>query len=349
MERLSRDLLCWARRSDRGDPDEEDHMRRRIVGAMISAATIAAMLGVPAAAAGAGSPPSFTSPGGVTAHGSRYLALPERHGTTTVREIVNGETVRSRSVDGRFAVPAVTLDGDPGGLSADARTLVLVDRGPTVTRGPTQVLILDARSLGIRQRLTFRGAFTFDAISPDGSTIYFIQYLSPRDQTQYAVRAYDVAAGRMVPTPIVDPDEHAGEMRGYPLRRITSSDGRWAYTLYDGGADGAPFVHALDTVDGRAVCVDLDGFVTQRQLRDVHMTMSASGPELTVGTTKTPAAVIDPDTLQASAPPAPGADGGGGGIPWVIIAIAGALGLGAGGAVIVSRHRRASRLATPDA
>jgi hypothetical protein len=36
-----------------------------------------------------------------------------------------------------------------------------------------------------------------------------------------------------------------------------STDGRWAYTLYD-GAGSTPFVHALDTSAGTARCIDLD-------------------------------------------------------------------------------------------
>jgi hypothetical protein len=36
-----------------------------------------------------------------------------------------------------------------------------------------------------------------------------------------------------------------------------SSDGRWAYTLYD-GAGKTPFVHALDTSNRTARCIDLD-------------------------------------------------------------------------------------------
>ena len=39
-------------------------------------------------------------------------------------------------------------------------------------------------------------------------------------------------------------------MRGYPLARTSSSGGAWVYTLYEGDE---PFVHALDTVHGRAL------------------------------------------------------------------------------------------------
>jgi hypothetical protein len=133
------------------------------------------------------------------------------------------------------------------------------------------------------------------------------------------------------------------------MTRVTSADGRWAYTLYDGGGKN-PFVHALDTAEGKAVCVDLDGLVTPSDVRRIHMAMSPDGRELTLSTAKETLARIDTETLDASAPPAPGSTGGGGdGIPWVLIALATTLGLGVGALVVASRHRRASGLATPDA
>jgi len=129
-----------------------------------------------------------------------------------------------------------------------------------------------------------------------------------------------------------------------------SASGRWAYTLYDGSEEG-PFVHALDTMKGEAVCVDLAAFIPSASLRRATLGMSSDGSQLTVAARNgDPPAVIDTDSLEASAPPAPGNTGGGGdGTPWVLIAIAAALGLGAGGALIATRHRRASGLPAPDA
>ncbi|HKH14379.1 MAG TPA: hypothetical protein VKA47_06955 [Solirubrobacterales bacterium] len=206
--------------------------------------------------------------------------------------------------------------------------------------------------MSIARRIDLNGDFSFDAISPSGSRLYFIEYLSPHDPTRYAVRAYDLKEGRMLSNPIVDPDEPAGEMRGYPMTRVTSPDGRWAYTLYD-GAGKKPFVHALDTTRGRAVCVDLDGLVKPNDVPRIVMRMSSDGGELTLATPKGVAAVIDTETLEASSPPvvrpASNGDGSGGGFPWMLIVVAMAVGLAGGGAVLLTRHRRASGLATPDA
>jgi hypothetical protein len=45
-------------------------------------------------------------------------------------------------------------------------------------------------------------------------------------------------------------------MAGYAMTRTTSADGRWVYTLYQ-KPNGAPFIHALDTVGAAAFCIDL--------------------------------------------------------------------------------------------
>ena len=324
-------------------------MARWILGPMIAATALGAALALPRQAAADGAPAPFTTYVASGPDRLEYIAMPSRHGTTTVRKVEGRETLASRRFDGRFAVPAVTLRGEPDGLSPDGRGLVLVGPRQQVTRGPTRALVLDTRSLRIDRRFAFKGAFTFDAISPDGSTIYFIQYLSPRDRTKYAVRAYDVQDGRLLRDPIVDPDEHAGEMRGYPLKRVTSPDGRWAYTLYDGG-DGEPFVHALDTVEGRAVCVDLDGLVTRAEVRDVDMAMGPTGEQLMLTAKRAPIAAVDTATLEVSAPPtsAPTGADSGAGFPWVALLVAGGLGLVGGGAFLAARRRRTG-LATPDA
>lgn len=327
-------------------------MARRIIRPVIAAIALGVLAGAPSASAdGLPVVPGVVTPsGGLPGPGGQRYVTSSSHGTTTVREIRPGGGVRARTLAGSFTIPAIALDGSPAGVSADGSTLVLIKPRRSFPQSQTQLAIVDARKLTTLERLTLKGDFSFDAISPDGSTMYLIQYLAKHDPTRYAVRAYDLDAGRLLRDPIVDPDEHAGEMRGYPMTRINSRDGRWAYTLYDGGAGGDPFVHALDTARGRAVCVDLDGLVPQREIGDVHMTMAPGGDQLTLTTKKGPLAVIDTATLEASAPSAPGsADGGGGGIPWVLIAVATAMGLGAGAAFMVSRRRRTSGLAAPDA
>ena len=68
-------------------------------------------------------------------------------------------------------------------------------------------------------------------------------------------------------------------MRGYPLARATSRDGRWAYTLYGGGAYA--FVHALDTSRAQAVCVGLP-WRGNADLSRLRLSVSAAGDRLLV-------------------------------------------------------------------
>ena len=96
-------------------------------------------------------------------------------------------------------------------------------------------------------RLAFRGAYSFDAISPDGHWLYLIEHVSSRNLTRYSVRVYDLLHHRLVPGSIVDktePDERmAGHARSSGCRRPTA-DGPTRSTR---SRAGAYFVHALDT------------------------------------------------------------------------------------------------------
>ena len=325
-------------------------MTRWKVGAVVGAIAIGALACVPGALADGLPVPGIVTPhGGVPGpHGTHYVTNRD-DGSTVVRALGAEGTIRDRRVSGDFTVPAIALDGSPSGLSADGSTLALIRPRQAYPQRQTHLLVLDAHHLRVAHRIDLKGDFSFDAISPDGSTLYLIEYLAPHDPTRYAVREYDLHSERLVPAPIVDPDEAAGEMRGYPMTRASSPDGRWAYTLYDGGGN-EPFVHALDTGEGRAVCVDLDGLIKPNQTSRVDMAVRADGRELSLTTKGSVAAIIDTETLAASAPPvaAPaGSDGGGGGFPWMLVAAAGALGLLGG--VALKRRRNASGLTAPDA
>jgi hypothetical protein len=219
---------------------------------------------------------------GVTIDGSphRYVTI-NTHTTPKLTVVARidrrgGRVDRWWQLDGDYEVPAVDYNGTGGGLSADGKALVLsrfaLD-SPVYPPKTTRLAILDTDlrlqrhpRAGQRQpdsafrSIALRGHYAFDAISPDGSTIYLIHHFpnltGPSYITHYEVRAYDVKSKRLLPEPIVDPGEPEERMEGLPLYRATSPDGRWAYTLYDGNGK-EPFVHALDTVAGRAVCVDL--------------------------------------------------------------------------------------------
>ena len=200
---------------------------------------------------------------GIDAH---PLALPEgdvayitrggcaRHAADRARAL--RRAVRERRLRGWFSIPAVAYDGSPSGLSADGRKLILISPRKRFPRRRTTFAVVDTRRLAVRRHIALRGDFSFDAISPDGRTMYLIQY-SSRDVLQLrgpGLRpARRAAAARARRGPAGAATSRCRESRS---RASRSADGRWAYTLYDNGRHS--FVHALDTSRRTAVCIDLD-------------------------------------------------------------------------------------------
>ncbi|HEY2778478.1 MAG TPA: hypothetical protein VGI77_11295 [Gaiellaceae bacterium] len=236
---------------------------------------------------------------GVAAPGGTVRYVTVTVGKQTVVEATRrdgGQIVRMQSWPGTWTIPAVAYDGSASGLSADRRTLVLIEPRTSFPRAQTRLLVLDAHNLSSATVIVLHGDFSFDALSPSGSRIFLIHYTSSSDPTRYEVRAYDVNARRLVARPIVDPRDAAEKMRGNPLSRVMSPDGRIAYTLYDGG--GHPFVHALDTAASTARCVDIDG-LPAKLLWSLRLRMGNGGNVLTVGRGTTTFASLDTRTWQA--------------------------------------------------
>ena len=214
----------------------------------------------PAFADGGPSPGVMQGWDGVEAPSSavRYVAVSTGSDTVLAAVRTRGGRIEQFSTHkGNWGVPLVTNGGDTDGLSRDGRTLVLaeVPQSPALRRS-SSFLFVDTRTLRQRKVVTLRGDFAFDALSPDARTLYLIQHVSQTDLTRYVVRAYDLERDGLLPGRIADRTQRGWVMQGYPIARATSADGRWAYTLYrnDGGY---PFVHALDTVLGKAHCVGL--------------------------------------------------------------------------------------------
>lgn len=245
----------------------------------------------------------ITAENGVATEGVRYVALRGNGHSVIVRlQRAGGRALGWTFLPGAFTIPAVALDGSPAGLSADGRTLVLIRPRVSFPQRSTRLAVLDARRLRVRRIVTLRGDFSLDAISPNGRHVYLIQYVAPKDPTRYAVRVYDVARSRLNPGQVVDPYERDEAMRGFPLTRTTSADGRWAYTLYDGAGEH-PFIHALDTGGQTARCIDLDS-LTARDLSTPRLRLDRAGSRLVLDNGTTPLALVDTKTFAASEPEA---------------------------------------------
>ncbi|MBA2241163.1 MAG: hypothetical protein H0W09_08005, partial [Solirubrobacterales bacterium] len=244
-------------------------MRHRVSALVVTAGAclIAAALGPqPAGADGLPVYEVDTSRQGIETSSAtaRYVALPAGEGTSVARIDADGGRVRrSTFLEGDFTVPAVAYDGTTSGLSHDGKVLALIEPRKSFPRPTTGFVLLDAERMRTLEQVRLDGDFSFDAISPNGETIYLIEYLDRRDPTNYRVRAYDVDRGSLVAGAIVDPREPPAEMAGLPATRAVSPEGRWAYTLYQRGGGDEPFIHALDTRRGEAVCIDLEGFASR--------------------------------------------------------------------------------------
>ena len=225
---------------------------------LLTLAVLALTALLPASAAADGLPAARIDARPLSVPGGHLEYTTKRAGGNTrlIESARYGGPLRRRELSGSFSIPAVAYDGSPGGLSADGRTLVLISPRTRFPRRSTTFAVVDARRLALRPRVQLRGDFSFDALSPDGRVMYLIEY-SARSFSNYAVRAYDLRARRLYPSPVVDPREADEPMTGAPVTRAASRDGRWAYTLYD--SPRHPFVHALDTARRTAVCIDLDG------------------------------------------------------------------------------------------
>jgi hypothetical protein len=108
--------------------------------------------------------------------------------------------------------------------------------------------------LRLARIVELRGAFEYDALSPDGRILYVVEHLDASAGGRYQVRAVDVATGVLRDGVIVDKTRVEESMAGSPIAQVRRPDGV-VLTLYRG--PDHPFVHALNASEAWAVCIDL--------------------------------------------------------------------------------------------
>jgi hypothetical protein len=265
-------------------------MRRRIL--LVLGLAFACAVWTTTLASGAGPSPGLSAARQGLSNGKlRYLALPAS--TTTEVQVVDRDArvLRHMRVKGIWGIPLVAYDGTAEGLFPNGRTLLLAQdlyNGQTL-RTTTKFTLVDTRRMRVSRRIQLRGAFTFDAVSRDGRYLYLIEYMSPEDPSSYRVRAYDLRGAGLLAKIVSDKRSWATDMRGLPITR-TWKDG-WAYTLY--GANARPFIHALDTRNVAAVCINLPWKTSPDRFFDYRLKVDGGGNLVVRGPNGRALAVID--------------------------------------------------------
>jgi len=207
-------------------------------------------------------------PGGTPRGGWRRVVTATPDGASTiiadviVQPGLGGPELR---LAGAWSLPTIGADRLPAGVSADGSTIVLVDAGPEATPRVSRFAVvehhfMDAPStagdapLRLVRIIELKGPWEYDALSPDGRILYVVEHLDAEPDGRYHVRAIDLPAGTMRDTIIADKRNLEAAMAGWPITQLRRDDGL-VLTLYRGREH--PFVHALNTREAWAVCIDL--------------------------------------------------------------------------------------------
>ena len=228
----------------------------------------------------------------------RYVALPSAK-TTTVAAVrtSDGRVLRYTTIRGAFGIPYVAFDGTAEGISTDGKTLVLADIGMNAEQ--TRFAVLSTATLRVKKTFSLLGLWAYDALSPDGRTLYATQYLGTGANARYNVRSVSLVTGRPVGGAIIDRREPDEQMNGSPYARARSADGAWAYTLY-AKRNGTGFVHALDTAKRRAFCVDLPWRASFERVAAVRLSLADGGRVLELSKRGTRLAVVNTTTFKVT-------------------------------------------------
>ncbi|HWJ32018.1 MAG TPA: hypothetical protein VNR59_06725 [Gaiellaceae bacterium] len=246
-------------------------MRRWMLGAFAAAALVAA---APAAGDGGPGPGIVQGWDGVVWGNKRIVTVPSV-GWTSLQVVQRrgGRVLTFTNIRGVWGIPLVAFDGTKAALQPDGRTLLLATQAYLSSRGSTSFALVDLKKMRVKKRINLNGSFSYDALSPDQRYLYLVEYMSQANINQYRVRAYDLAADKLLPRIVSDRRSWETTMVGQPISR--ASRGGWAYTLY--GGVGRPFIHALDTRHVQAVCINLPWKWSPQQIYEYRLRWDRDG------------------------------------------------------------------------
>ena len=203
--------------------------------------------------------------------GALYYAL-EGSSPTTLRwtDAKTGRSITQLTLPGEYSF-ANEAGAAPTGFSPNGRWLVLVG----ASGAESSFAVVDTSLVKLAAFAEIPGAFSYDAISDDGSSLYLIEKMTPDAAQQlpgvnaeygYRVRVYDVPAEKLSETLVVDVKLAAqtngnnaetridGIMNGIYQSSVPSRDGRWNFSFYYNPGRG-PFIHVLHLDSRSAFCI----------------------------------------------------------------------------------------------
>ena len=202
--------------------------------------------------------------------GSVYYTLDGSPTAVRWVDAKTGRTITQLQLDGSYAF-ANERELGPTGLSPNGRWLVLVGESAASSR----FALIDTALLKLAAVAEVPGAFGYDAISDDGTSLYLVERIGPQTANElgvsaaysYRVRVYDVPSAKLSETLVVDVklagqltgDNNAetrvdGIMRGIYQSSVPSADGRWNFSFYYNPGRG-PFIHVLHLDSRSAFCI----------------------------------------------------------------------------------------------
>ena len=191
---------------------------------------------------------------------------------------------RTQRLPGRFVHARVAPGFAEDGRSRSGDQIVLQDTANATSADTSRFAIIDSTLSAPPKLIQLPGDYDYDAVSPTINTLYLVSHFSTERPDQYAVRSYNVATGTLDEQIVADKSAIAeGPMAGQPISRATNESGEWVYTAYRGEH---AFVHALNTVNKFAVCIDLPHAVEtvsdwELRLDEARGMLTATSPAIT--------------------------------------------------------------------
>ena len=220
-----------------------------------------------------------------------YTTVPSGSDTRVDRIVTRtGEVASSMTIAGDLRIRAVAPSGR--GVALMPARDAADDAWTPHPRARTTIVVADLEGSSHAARFRLHGNFEPEAFSPDGETLFMLQYRPALAPTSYRVVGLYLESGRR--WVLFGPDKQPVEnMTATRLVQVASPDGSHLYTLYtnqrpdylngsatpvasDEAAERA-FVHTVDLRDGFAVCIELPDEFGSVPQEDSAVAISSDG------------------------------------------------------------------------